>query len=127
MKLINNTGGGSCLFKAISQALNNGSDYLHQIIRNDVCKFMICNRTFFCKFMESFEDYVNDMMKEVTFGDEACIVSMSEMFKLNIVVYKQISNDKICKFEYGETGRPKVSLYLRNYHYSLCIFANGLK
>lgn len=92
---------GNCLFDAISYGLyrniNKSLD-----LRKAAVKYIKSHESFFLNFLEvDIDEYINEMAKPGTYGDELILVSLSKLLKVKIIVINHLTKKIINTYKNG--------------------------
>lgn len=114
LKIQKITPDGNCLFRAISHQLYNTETY-HEMIRKECMDYIVKEKEHFQHFIssQSFEDYVERMRQDKTWGDHIELQAISEIYKARIEIFY---NSEIPIVIYYSQGKPEriIRLYYRN-------------
>ena len=111
---------GNCMFRALSDQMTFNQS-LHIIYRQQICDFLRNNQNIFIPFIAGLStenncniiDYINDMEKPGTYGDNACLVAFSMLKNVRIIIYSVSSTFSII----GQHHLNTIQLLLHNVHY----------
>ncbi|EPY43767.1 hypothetical protein AGDE_00154 [Angomonas deanei] len=81
---------GNCLFSALAHQLF-GNSRLHRLVRSLVVAYMRENSRDYAALFENWPNYIVEMTKEGTWGDEVCVNAAARCFGVNIHL---ITSDK---------------------------------
>ncbi|CAF2100858.1 unnamed protein product [Rotaria magnacalcarata] len=91
LKKVKILGDGSCFFRAILHQLNrNQNDHL--LLRSEVINHLIKNKDFFLPFLDetylTFDKYIEEMSKSVTYVDHLGVTATAVLIKKNIIIHE---------------------------------------
>ena len=89
LRIIKIAADGNCLFRAVAHQLY--VDVTRHIdLRKECCEYMLVHRTHFCNFVDgSFDEYIEKMKQETTWGGNLEITAMSEMCDRKITIHSK--------------------------------------
>ncbi|KAF2070048.1 hypothetical protein CYY_008630 [Polysphondylium violaceum] len=85
-------GDGNCLFRSIADQLEDNPNS-HMKYRQAICKFLIANKEMFAPFVDdeehdSYEEYVEEMQEDTTWGGNIEIQAASLLYSVNITIHQ---------------------------------------
>ncbi|CAM4767379.1 unnamed protein product [Rotaria magnacalcarata] len=91
LKKVKILGDGSCFFRAISHQLNrNQNDHL--LLPSEVINHLIKKKDFFLSFLDetylTFDKYIEEMSKSVTYVDHLGVTATAVLIKKNIIIHE---------------------------------------
>uniref|UniRef100_A0A915AM33 USP domain-containing protein n=1 Tax=Parascaris univalens TaxID=6257 RepID=A0A915AM33_PARUN len=91
-------GDGNCLFRALAYAITGGSDKRHALLREKVVSFEMTHEDRFRELkgldVESWREYVNDLLNDCTWGSGVEISACASM--LNIDIWTFLNGQWLC-------------------------------
>jgi OTU domain-containing protein 5 len=116
LEVIDESRDGNCLFRCVAHQLFGDSE-LHMSVRALCVGYMKSNQDLFEVFISSnFDQYLEEMKKSTTWGDEVEIAALSQLFKIRIEVYEDISPEPFLINEFPSTTVIRL-LYVEKVHY----------
>jgi hypothetical protein len=119
---------GNCLFRSISHQLYRDFGQRHDLVRQEICKYLEDNKEDFSIFLllheeeedvMDFESYVNEMRKDGTWGGDVEIVCAARVYKRNVTIFSASGIYNISKGDDKTPSGPDILLsYHDNSHYN---------
>jgi len=118
-------GDGNCLFHAIAEQVYGDANF-HDIVRRDCINYIEQNRDYFAEFIAgNFNEYINRMRQDGTFGDHVEIQACAEIYNRPVEIYCNDENPlNLFQNSYATDTPPiRLSYHQRN-HYNSVIDPN---
>jgi len=85
-------GDGNCLFRSIADQLEDNPNN-HKKYRQEICKYLLTNKDMFAPFVDdeehdSYEEYVEEMQEDATWGGNIEIQAASLLYSVNIAIHQ---------------------------------------
>lgn len=117
---------GNCLFRAIQYYLTESQED-HELIRKDVCDFMLKNEKFYSSLFQSdenirtFSQYLTNMREDGVWGDHLELHAAANIYSFNIIIFNSESLNIHSQHTFNQNFRTLHLEYYNSNHYNVFI------